>query len=92
MTKDAVYEKSAAAIPGFAMVTGTQSALSSGIILSAEVFESKRPDRRHLSNIFTRFRPVEVGCTAWKDNHTAGRIRLELIGIKSIAQSNIETV
>ena len=62
----------------------------SRIVFCAEVFKAKRPDRRYLRDVFTGFRPVEMGRIAGQNNDAAGRIRLEFIRVELITQADVE--
>ena len=64
----------------------------SRIIFRADVFKAKRPNRRHLRDVLTGFRPVEMGCIARQNDDAAGRIRLQLIGVELIAQADVEKI
>src|ERR1700676_3308034 len=61
----------------------------SWIVVRADVFKPKRPNRGHLRYVFTGFRPVEMGRIA-RQNDDAGRIRLQLFRIELIAQTDVE--
>jgi len=62
----------------------------SRIRFRADVFKAKRPNRRHLRDVLTGFRPVEMGRIAGQNDDAAGRIRLQLIGVELIAQADVE--
>lgn len=62
----------------------------SRIVFRADVFKAKRPNRRHLRDVLTGFRPVEMRRIAGQNNDATGRIRLQLIGVELIAQADVE--
>jgi hypothetical protein len=52
-------------------------ALVSRVVFQVQVFEAKRPNRRHLRGVLTRLCPLEVGRIAGQNDDASGRIRLE---------------
>jgi hypothetical protein len=64
--------------------------IASRIVFCAEVFKAKRPDRRYLRDVFTGFRPVEMGRITGQNDDATGRIRLEFIGVELITQADVE--
>src|SRR6266436_1844738 len=62
----------------------------SRIVLRADVFKAKRPNRRHLCDVLTGFRPVEMGRIARQNDDATGGICLQLIGVELIAEADIE--
>jgi CheY-like chemotaxis protein len=62
----------------------------SRIVLRADVFKSKWSNRRHLRDVLTGFRPVEMGRVAGQNDDGAGWIRLQLIGVELITQADVE--
>ena len=65
-------------------------AVVSRVVFWTDVFKAKRTNRCNLRDVFTRFRPVEMGCIARQNDNASGRIRLEFIGIELITQTDIE--
>ena len=55
----------------------------SWIVFRAEVFKSKRSNRRCLRDVLTRFRPVEMGRIARQNDDASGRICLQLFRIET---------
>jgi hypothetical protein len=62
----------------------------SWIVFRAEVFKSKRSERRHLRHILTGFRPVEMGRIARQGDDASGRICLQLFRIELVSQTDVE--
>jgi hypothetical protein len=62
----------------------------SWIVFRAEVFKSKRSNRRYLRDVLTRFRPVEMGRSARQNDDASGRICLQLFRIELLAQADVE--
>jgi hypothetical protein len=52
------------------------TAVVSRIVFRADVFKSKRPNRRHLRDVLTGFRPVEMGRVTGQNDDGTGRIGL----------------
>src|ERR1700730_12077991 len=69
---------------------GALPAVASRIVLRSDVFNAKRPNRGHLRDVFTGFRPVEVGRVSRQNEDAAGRIGLQLMGIEPIAEADVE--
>src|SRR5208283_3209958 len=62
----------------------------SWIVVRADVFKPKRPDRGHLRYVLTGFRPVEMGRIGRLNDDASGRICLQLFHIELIAQTDVE--
>lgn len=62
----------------------------SWIVVSTEVFKSKRPNRRHLGYVFTGFCPVEMGRIAGQNHDASGRICFRRFGVELIAETDVE--
>ena len=62
----------------------------SWIVVSTEVFKSKRSNRRHLRDVLTGFRPVEMRRIAGQNDDASGRICLQLFRIELITQTDVE--
>ena len=64
--------------------------LVSRIVFRADVFKTKGPNGRYLYDVLTGFRPVKMGSVAGQNDDATGRIRLEFIRVKLIAQADVE--
>src|SRR6266704_2472796 len=64
--------------------------LVSRIVLRVHVFETQRTNGRYLSDVLAGLCPVEVPRIAGQNDDAAGWIRLDLIAVESIAQTDVE--
>src|SRR5262245_25627216 len=64
--------------------------LPARIVVGIQVFEAQWTDAGYLADVFARLCPVEVGRIAGKNDHAAGRIGLQLIGIELIANPDVK--
>jgi hypothetical protein len=62
----------------------------SRIVVRVDVFKPKRPNRRHLRDVLTGFRPVEMGRIARQNDDASGRVRLQCGSVELIAQADVE--
>jgi len=62
----------------------------SRIVVRVDVFKPKRPNRRHLRDVLTGFRPVEMGRIAPQNDDASGRVRLQCGSVELIAQADVE--
>jgi len=60
----------------------------SRIVIRVDIFNAKRPNRRHLRDVVAGLCPVKVGCVAGQNNHDAGRIGHQLLGVELITQAD----
>src|SRR5438477_11289936 len=68
----------------------TVSALGPRVVVGIDVFEAKRADCGHLRNVFARLRPMEMGCAARQNDHTACAVRGQCRGVELGATSHIK--
>src|ERR1700728_156363 len=62
----------------------------SWIVVRADVFKPKRPNRGHLRYVLTGFRPMEMGRIARQNDDASWRICLQLFRIELLAQADVE--
>jgi hypothetical protein len=62
----------------------------SRVVFRVDVLKGQRPDCTDLPDVFTGFRPVEVGSIARQDDHGPGCICLQFIRVGLVSQANIE--
>jgi hypothetical protein len=60
------------------------------IVVGADVFKAKPPNRRHLRDVLTGLCPVEVRRVAGQHDDAAGWKRLQLIGVELAAETDVE--
>jgi len=62
----------------------------SRIVFRADVFKSKRSNRRQLRDVPTGFGPVEMERVAGQNDDGTGWIGLQLVGVELITQAEVE--
>src|SRR3984957_1432268 len=65
-------------------------ALLPRIVIWIEIFEAKRPNRRHLRDVLAGLGPMEVPGIARQNDDAAGRIGLHLVAVELLAETDIE--
>src|SRR4051794_33313351 len=60
------------------------------IVCWSDIFQAKRTNRRHLGDVLTGFRPVEMRRIARQNDNATGWIRLEFIGVELITLADVE--
>src|ERR1700733_2695133 len=60
------------------------------IVLRVVVFETERANRRHLGDVFAGFGPMKMPGLAGQNDHTARRIGLYLVAVKSLPEPNVK--
>lgn len=60
------------------------------VVLRVHVFKAERADCSYLRDVFAGFCPVKMGSISRHNDHSAGRICLQLVGIELIAQTDVK--
>lgn len=65
-----------------AISAGAHPSLVPRVVAGVEVFETKSPDGRHLGDVSTRLRPVEMRRAAREHDDGTGWVRLQLLVVE----------
>ena len=60
------------------------------IVAGIQVFEAQRTISRYLGDVLTGLCPVKVGRITGQNDNATGRIRLHLVGVELITQTDVE--
>src|SRR3954464_16057492 len=60
------------------------------VLRRIHVLEAKRANRAHLSNVFTRPRPMKVRRARGQHHHAAWRVRSELALVEDVSHTDVE--
>src|SRR5580700_2863069 len=64
--------------------------LMARIVVCVVIFEAKRTDRRHLRDVFSGLRPMEMPGLAWKNDDASRRIGFHLVAIEGLSETDVK--
>ena len=69
---------------------GSRLLLQARVVVGVVIVKAERADRRDLSNIFPRLRPMEVLGFTRQNDDAARRISLHIVAVELLAEPDIE--
>ena len=69
---------------------GLLRAVPAWIVMWIVIFKAERSDRRHLRDVFTGLRPMEMPGFAWKNDDASRRIGLHLVAIEGLPEPDVK--